>query len=102
MQRYSLNLKGGTYTEGDTYSLNPIFRQQVVPGQTVNIDFESSFKLAILTLMNTVNSSAYGLSDLDFNNLHFFTKYFMIIFMIIGRVELLSLLLIVKKFLFKN
>ena len=67
-----------------------------------NIDFESSFKLAILTLMNTVNSSAYGLVDFDFNRLHFLTKYFLIIFMIIGRVELLSLLLIVKKFLFKN
>ena len=67
-----------------------------------NIDFESSFKLAILTLMNTVNSSAYGLSDFDFNNLHFLTKYFLIFFMIIGRVELLSILLIVKKFLFKN
>ena len=66
------------------------------------IDFESSFKLAILTLMNTVNSSAYGLSDFDFNNLHFLTKYFLIFFMIIGRVELLSLLLIAKKFLFKN
>ena len=67
-----------------------------------DINFESSFKLAILTLMNTVNSSAYGLSDFDFNNLHFLTKYFLIFFMIIGRVELLSLLLIVKKFLFKN
>ena len=66
-----------------------------------NIDFESSFKLAILTLMNTVNSSAYGLSDFNFNNLHFLTKYFLIFFMIIGRVELLSLLLIAKKFLFK-
>ena len=66
-----------------------------------NLNFESSFKLAILTLMNTVNSSAYGLSDFDFNNLHFFTKYFLIFFMIIGRVELLSLLLIAKKFLFK-
>ena len=65
------------------------------------INFESSFKLAILTLMNTVNSSAYGLSEFDFNNLHFFTKYFLIFFMIIGRVELLSLLLIAKKFLFK-
>ncbi|MDB0054400.1 TrkH family potassium uptake protein, partial [Candidatus Pelagibacter sp.] len=67
-----------------------------------DIDFESSFKLAILTLMNTVNSSAYGLSDLDFKNMHFLTKYFLIFFMIIGRVELLSLLLIIKKFLFKN
>ena len=66
------------------------------------IGFENSFKLGILTLMNTVNSSAYGLSDFDFNNLHFITKYFLIFFMIIGRVELLSLLLIVKKFLFKN
>ncbi len=67
-----------------------------------NIQFEHSFKLAILTLMNTVNSSAYGLSDFDFQNLHFSTKYFLILFMIIGRVELLSLLLIAKKFLFKN
>ena len=65
------------------------------------IQFENSFKLAILTLMNTVNSSAYGISEFDFQNLHFFTKYFLIFFMIIGRVELLSLLLIVKKFLFK-
>jgi len=67
-----------------------------------NIEFEYSFKLAVLTLMNTVNSSAYGLSDFDFQNLHFLTKYFLIFFMIIGRVELLSLLLIAKKFLFKN
>ena len=67
-----------------------------------NIQFEYSFKLAVLTLMNTVNSSAYGVSDFDFQNLHFFTKYFLIFFMIIGRVELLSLLLIAKKFLFKN
>ncbi|MDA9697440.1 TrkH family potassium uptake protein [Candidatus Pelagibacter sp.] len=67
-----------------------------------NIQFEYSFKLAVLTLMNTVNSSAYGLSDFDFQNLHFLTKYFLIFFMIIGRVELLSLLLIAKKFLFKN
>jgi trk system potassium uptake protein TrkH len=66
-----------------------------------NIPFESSFKLAVLTLMNTVNSSAYGLNDFSFNDLHFLTKSFLIFFMIIGRVELLSLLLIAKKFLFK-
>mgnify|MGYP001384999303 FL=1 len=65
------------------------------------INFEESFKLSILTLMNTVNSSAYGVDDFDFQNLHFLTKYFLIFFMIIGRVELLSLLLIAKKFLFK-
>jgi trk system potassium uptake protein TrkH len=66
-----------------------------------NIHFESSFKLAVLTLMNTVNSSAYGLNDFNFNDLHVLTKSFLIFFMIIGRVELLSLLLIAKKFLFK-
>jgi trk system potassium uptake protein TrkH len=66
-----------------------------------NINFESSFKLAVLTLMNTVNSSSYGLSDFDFHDMQFLTKSFLIFFMIIGRVELLSLLLIAKKFLFK-
>jgi trk system potassium uptake protein TrkH len=66
-----------------------------------SIPFESSFKLAILTLMNTVNSYSYGLNDFSFNDLHFLTKSFLIFFMIIGRVELLSLLLIAKKFLFK-
>jgi trk system potassium uptake protein TrkH len=66
------------------------------------IDFESSFKLAILTLMNTVNSSMYGLNDFSFYDLHFFTKYYLIFFMIMGRLELLTLLIICKKFLFKN
>ena len=64
--------------------------------------FENSFKLSILTLMNTVNSSSYGLSDLTFYNLSFFTKYCLIFFMIVGRIELLTILLLVKKFLFKN
>ena len=66
------------------------------------IEFESSFKISILTLMNTVNSSIYGLNDFDFNNLHFFSKYCLIFFMIVGRIELLTILLIFKKFLFKN
>ena len=65
-------------------------------------DLESSFKLAILTLMNTVNSSMYGMDNFDFQELHFFTKYYLIIFMIIGRVELLTFLIICKKILFKN
>ena len=67
-----------------------------------NIEFENSFKLSILTLMNTVNSSMYGLSDFSFYDLHFLTKYYIISFMIIGRLELLTLLIICKKFLFKN
>jgi trk system potassium uptake protein len=66
------------------------------------INFENAFKLAILTLMNTVNSSSYGLSEFEFYNLHYFTKYCLILFMIIGRIELLTVLIIVKKFLFKD
>jgi len=66
------------------------------------INLESAFKLAILTLMNTVNSSIHSLNDFNFNELQYFTKYFLVIFMIIGRVELLTLLIILKKFLFKN
>ena len=66
------------------------------------IEFEYSFKLSILTLMNTVNSSMYGLANFSFYDLHFFTKYYLIFFMIIGRLELLTVLIICKKFLFKN
>ena len=63
---------------------------------------EESFKLSILTIMNTVNSLIYGLADFDFNNLHYLTKYTLIFFMIVGRIELLTILLLIKKFLFKN
>jgi trk system potassium uptake protein TrkH len=66
------------------------------------LDFESAFKLSILTIMNTVNSSAYGLSEFDFNNLNIFSKNCLILFMIIGRIELLTILIIIKNFLFKD
>ena len=66
------------------------------------INVESSFKLSILTIMNTVNSSMHGLDEFNFHDLQFFTKFYLIFFMIIGRVELLTLLIISKKFLFKS
>ena len=66
------------------------------------INFEQSFKLSILTIMNTVNSSMFELSNFDFYNLSLFTKVYLIIFMIIGRVELLTILILFKKFLYKN
>jgi len=67
-----------------------------------DIRFENSFKLSILTIMNTVNSSMFELANFDFYNLSFLTKIYLIIFMIIGRVELLTILILFKKFLFKN
>ncbi len=66
------------------------------------LPFESSFKLSILTLMNTVNSHMTELSSIDFNQFSNLTKYFLILFMIIGRVELLSFLILLKKFFLKN
>ena len=66
------------------------------------VNFEESFKLGVLTLMNTVNSSMYDLNNFDFLELNSYSKLIMIVFMIIGRVELLTILIIVKKFIFKS
>ena len=70
--------------------------------ESCNIDFVNSFKLGILTLMNTVNSSLYDLENFDFQHINFLSKLVFIVFMIIGRVELLTFFIIVKKFFFKN
>ncbi len=67
-----------------------------------NINFENSFKLSILTLTNTTNSSLYGVDDINFANLLNSTKLFLIIFMIIGKIELISILILLKKILFKE
>ena len=67
-----------------------------------NIGFEGSFKLSILTLTNTVNSEMYSLQDLNFADLLTSSKISLIIFMIIGKIELVSIFLIIKKILFKD
>ena len=67
-----------------------------------NIGFERSFKLSILALTNTVNSEMYSLQDLNFANLLISSKISLIIFMIIGKIELVSVFLIFKKILFKD
>ena len=66
------------------------------------IDSEDAFRLSVLTLMNTVNSFTSNLEDFTFYDLSVFSKLSFIIFMIIGRVELLSILIICKKFFFKT
>ncbi len=67
-----------------------------------NIGFEKSFKLSILTLTNTVNSEMYNMQNLDFNNLLTSSKISLILFMIIGKIELISIFLIFKKIFFKD
>ena len=67
----------------------------------VGLNFENSFKIGILTLMNTTTSSMYGFNDFNFYDLNFYTKAILIFFMTIGRFELITLLIIIKKFFFK-
>ncbi len=67
-----------------------------------NIDFEKSFKLSILTITNTTNSQMFGIENMDFANLLTTSKLSLIIFMIIGKIELISIFLIIKKIFFKD
>ena len=66
------------------------------------LNFENSFKLSILTITNTVNSTLYGLDEINFLNLLTSSKVFIILFMVLGRIELISLFLIIKKVIRKN
>ena len=67
-----------------------------------NLNFEKSFKLSILTLTNTVNSELQGLETISFSSLLTSSKAAIILFMIIGKIELISFFLIIKKIFFKN
>jgi trk system potassium uptake protein TrkH len=69
---------------------------------TGGLNFETSFKLSILTITNTVNSKLYGIADVDFSNLLTSSKIFIILFMVIGKIELISLFLIIKKIITRN
>ena len=67
-----------------------------------NIDFEESFKLSILTITNTTNSAMFGIEKMDFTSFLTTSKLSLIIFMIIGKIELISIFLIIKKIFFKD
>ena len=67
-----------------------------------SIDFEESFKLSILTITNTTTSAMFGIEEMDFASLLTTSKLSLIIFMIIGKIELISVFLIIKKIFFKD
>ena len=67
-----------------------------------DFDFENSFKLSILTLTNTVDSPMFGLDSINFKSLLTSSKISIIIFMIIAKIELISIFIIIKEILFKN
>ena len=68
----------------------------------MGLSIDEAFKLSILTLMNTVNSTMTGLPNFNFQEINHISKYSLILFMIIGRVELVTILILCKKFFFKN
>ena len=67
-----------------------------------DLNFETTFKISLLTLTNTTNSELYGVNNLNFINLLTSSKIALIIFMIVGKIELISIFLIIKRFFFKN
>ena len=66
------------------------------------ISFENSFKLSILTLTNTVTSSIYGLDNLFFFDLNNFTKLSLIVFMILGKIEIIAVLYLIRRLIFRE
>ena len=67
-----------------------------------DINFEDSFKISVLTLTNTTYSSLYGDTNISFSSLLTSSKLGILFFMIIGKIELISLFLLIKNFVNRN
>ena len=66
------------------------------------LTFENSFKLSILTLTNTVSSGLYGMDNMNFIDLNNFTKLSLILFMISGKIEIIAVIYLIKRFIFRE
>jgi len=66
------------------------------------LTFENAFKLSILTLTNTVSSALYGFDFLSFFDLNNFTKMSLILFMILGKIEIIAAMYLIKRFIFRD
>ena len=67
-----------------------------------NLSFENSFKISILTLTNTTSSTLYGIDNLSFFDLNNFTKLSLILFMILGKIEIITVIYLIKRFIFRE
>ena len=67
-----------------------------------NLTFENSFKLSILTHTNTVNSALYGFDFPSFFDLNNFTKMSLILFMILGKIEIIAVIYLIKRLIFRE
>jgi len=66
------------------------------------LTFENSFKLSILTLTNTVNSALYGMDNFNFMDLNNFTKMSLVFFMILAKIEIITVIYLIKGFIFRE
>ncbi len=66
------------------------------------LNFENSFKLSILTLTNTVTSALYGIDNMNFLDLNNFTKMSLILFMILGKIEIIAVIYLIQRLIFKE
>ena len=53
-------------------------------------------------MTNTASSSLYGIDNIYFNEMNNFTKVSLIIFMILARIEIIAVLFLIKKFVYKE
>ena len=67
-----------------------------------NLDFDDYFKLSMLTLTNTTNSSLFGMENLNFYDFSGPSKVSLIVFMILAKIEVIAVLFLLKKVIFKE
>ena len=67
-----------------------------------NLTFENSFKLSILTLTNTVSSALYGFDYLSFSDLNNITKMSLVLFMILGKIEIIAVIYLIRRIIFRE
>ena len=98
------NVIYGQYSDYTENSFSPVYVILILSLILTldNLSFESSIKLSILTLTNTTSSSLYGINNLNFIDLNNFTKMSLIIFMILAKIEIIAVIYLVKKIIFKE
>lgn len=67
-----------------------------------NIPFDESFKLSVLTLTNTAPSNMYGIYHSNIFDFNLISKIFLIIFMILAKIEIITVLILIKRFIIKD
>ena len=100
----------GTHLENNT--IDELTSKHFHPGLNLKVPekinffkyefIKNAFKLSILTLTNTVSSALYGFDFLSFLDLNNFTKMSLILFMILGKIEIIAVIYLIKRLIFRD